>query len=491
MAFHHEEALVCIGCYTSFDNLAHRPQGTPSNHSIHALRFDPKSGPLSPLSVIDGVCNPAFLRYHPDGRLLYALTESIYETGQVHAFAVDAAAGRLAPIAYQSAHGKSTCYLSFDPNVQRVLMVNYWDSSLAVCPLSEEGLVEPACAVLPPPAHVHCKCLADHLANRQSEPHMHAIVIAPTVGSSSSQSKTLAFVPDLGTDLIRFFSYDRHTGQLVAAGSVPCASEDEASLTSLTRVTHPFPHVSHVPFSHVSHSHFSYTSHRHFCWTSQHGRPHGPRYIEFDARANAAYVVNELSSTVSVFSYDPAAAQALAADPQMTQATPVLTLVQQISTRETRRDDVRDGVPLLPTAALRKNTCGRICCDPSGTHVLVSNRGDDTIACFKIVRKSTRSERPPSAAPSAAQPPTLKLVGITPTEGRTPRHFQFAGSRNVIVANQDSDSVCVFRFDPNSGTLEFTGCKYQVNSPSFVAARCVSERAPLQEKIVPSNSLEF
>ena len=114
--------------------------------------------------------------------------------------------------------------------------------------------MEPACAVLPPPAHVHCKCLADHLANRQSEPHMHAIVIAPTVGSSSSQSKTLAFVPDLGTDLIRFFSYDRHTGQLVAAGSVPCASEDEASLTQVSHESHthfPTCHTSHFPTCHT------------------------------------------------------------------------------------------------------------------------------------------------------------------------------------------------------------------------------------------------
>ena len=86
----------------------------------------------------------------------------------------------------------------------------------------------------------------------------------------------------------------------------------------------------------------------------------------------------------------------------------------------------------------------------------------------------------------------LTLAGIFHTRGETPRHFQFDTSGQwLIVANQDSDSVCVFRFDPNSGTLEFTGCKYQVNSPSFVAARCVSERAPLQERIVPSNSLEF
>jgi 6-phosphogluconolactonase len=89
----------------------------------------------------------------------------------------------------------------------------------------------------------------------------------------------------------------------------------------------------------------------------------------------------------------------------------------------------------------------------------VSNRGDDTITTYKIVRRE-------GAAPA------LEMVGITPTEGATPRHFQFAaGGRYVIAANQDSNSLTSFSLDVETGALVFTGHSLGVNAPNFVCSQ--------------------
>ena len=102
------------------------------------------------------------------------------------------------------------------------------------------------------------------------------------------------------------------------------------------------------------------------------------------------------------------------------------------------------------------NTCGRITVDPSANFVLVSNRGHNSIAVFKVDRASGG---------------LLNNVGLFHTRGRTPRHFQFDPSgKYLIVANQDTDTLTVFLFDRERGHLSFSGHEYDVPSPNFVCA---------------------
>ena len=252
-----ERTTLWICSYTKFDNLAHAPRGTPSDHSLHTIHLDERTGALHRHSTVDGVLNPAFLRFHPKG-VVYALTESIHENGEIVGFTTDAAGG-LSPLCRQSAHGLSTCFLHLTTNLEHVLFVNYWDSSLGVCPVKPDGVIAEK-VYLQAPAKVHAAGLADHLANRQSEPHAHAIVVDPTHGR-------IACVPDLGLDKIRLYTFDPQSGQLASIGELPCCSGPG---------------------------------------------PHGPRYIEFDRpgfgthyrhsakrdrapEMEAAFVVNEVT----------------------------------------------------------------------------------------------------------------------------------------------------------------------------------------------------
>jgi 6-phosphogluconolactonase len=56
---------------------------------------------------------------------------------------------------------------------------------------------------------------------------------------------------------------------------------------------------------------------------------------------------------------------------------------------------------------------------------------------------------------------TNNQVSYTHTRGKTPRHFQFDPSGDFLLsANQDTDSITLFRFHKDDGHLEFTGETY-------------------------------
>ncbi|EDQ85330.1 uncharacterized protein MONBRDRAFT_29450 [Monosiga brevicollis MX1] len=380
-------SFVFVANYSTFDNLAHVPKGTPAKHSLYVYRLCPRTGQLTLLTVDNSFDNPGFLRYHPQKNILYLCTEDILKENTIGAYSVNPETGALAEIDHWSAHGRSTCYLTIDKPQRHMLAVNYWDSTVAAFPIdSSTGKLRDASHIHEPEKKVVAMSRLDHLHNRQLEPHAHAIVLDPYEGH-------LAFVPDLGLDVIKIFTYDNATGCLKTAQTAA-----------------PGPA----------------------------GSTHGPRYVHFHPELNIMYVVNELSSTVSVFDYDREAAAQLAANPSAD--VTILTFKQSI--------------PTVPEAFPRSlNTCGRICLDPSGQYVVVSNRGHNSIATFK----------------ADASTGMLKQPEFFHTRGRTPRHFQFDATGHwLVVANQDTDTITVFRFNREEGVLEFTGHTYDVPSPNFV-----------------------
>ena len=119
------------------------------------------------------------------------------------------------------------------------------------------------------------------------------------------------------------------------------------------------------------------------------------------------------------------------------------------------------------------NTCGRICVHKSGRFVLVSNRGHESIAIFRVKSKGRDKGN-------------LQAVGYFHTRGETPRHFQFDNSgQYLIVANQDSDSVAVFAFNLSNGQIKYTGNEYRIPSPNFVCSCPIN-----QDDSVPTTLIE-
>lgn len=135
-----------------------------------------------------------------------------------------------------------------------------------------------------------------------------------------------------------------------------------------------------------------------------------------------------------------------------------LTLIQSMKT--------------IPSAfSTTMNTCGRICVHQSGRFVIVSNRGHESIAIFRVKSKGALRGQ-------------LQPVGYFHTRGETPRHFTFDSSgQYLIVANQDTDSIAVFAFNLSSGEIKYTGNEYRVPSPNFVC--CCPVRDEILDLPIP------
>ena len=83
------------------------------------------------------VINPAFSRFHPRLNVVYTCTEDIEKNGQIFAYSIGPD-GELTKIGQVDAGGTSTCYITIAKDCRHLLAVNYWDSTLAVFPISPE-----------------------------------------------------------------------------------------------------------------------------------------------------------------------------------------------------------------------------------------------------------------------------------------------------------------------------------------------------------------
>jgi 6-phosphogluconolactonase len=151
----------------------------------------------------------------------------------------------------------------------------------------------------------------------------------------------------------------------------------------------------------------------------------GPRHIAFRPDGKFAYVVNELSSTITVFAYDAAAG--------------VLKELQTLSTVP----DYYDG----------PNSPAEVGIHPSGKYVYISNRGHNSVVLFAIDEKKG----------------TLTYIEEQMTGGVKPRHFGIQPSaKHLAIVNQDSDTVLASRIDAGNGRLKPSGVFASVGSPACV-----------------------
>lgn len=148
----------------------------------------------------------------------------------------------------------------------------------------------------------------------------------------------------------------------------------------------------------------------------------GPRHLDFSRDGKRVYVVNEMASSVTVLDYD----------------------AQHGTLRETQTSST------LPEGYAGNTTCAEIAVHPSGKFLYASNRGHDSIAVFKVDKRTG----------------LLTPVEHIGTQGKTPRHFALDPTGDWLLAeNQGSDSVVVFKVNPRSGRLTANGEKIEVPAP--------------------------
>jgi 6-phosphogluconolactonase len=150
----------------------------------------------------------------------------------------------------------------------------------------------------------------------------------------------------------------------------------------------------------------------------------GPRHLAFHPNGKFVYVIDELDCTLTAFRYDAAHG--------------ALTEIQALSTLPADE-------PIQPNFS-----CAEVFVHPSGRFLYASNRGHNSIAEFRVNRRTG----------------FLTLVGHTPTDGEKPRNFNLDPSgKFLLAANQDSDNVVIFNVDSGTGQLTPAGQQLKIGSP--------------------------
>ncbi len=151
----------------------------------------------------------------------------------------------------------------------------------------------------------------------------------------------------------------------------------------------------------------------------------GPRHFAFHPNGKLAFVNNELHSNLTSLAFDKQTGEMRALDTEST----------------------------LPEGFEGSNSTAETQVHPNGRSVYVSNRGHNSIAHFRVDPKTGEIEK----------------LGVTSTEGRTPRNFCLTPEGDFLfAANQSSDTVVVFPIHPRSGRLEASVGTIEVPSPVCV-----------------------
>ncbi len=375
--------LLFVPAFLSFakDKKPQKPQPTDffafagtyttktQSKGIYEFRYDAKSGKLTPLGVAAETPDPSFVTIHPSGKYLYAVNEG-GKASFVTSFALDAKTGKLTQLNQVPALGEDPCYISLDQTGKFILIANYTSGTLAIFPILPDGKIGEKTAV-----NQDSGTLGPN-KERQDGPHAHWI--------ETSTDNRYVLAVDLGLDQVLIFQFDAKKGTLGP---------------------HMPPSAALKPGS-------------------------GPRHAIFSPNGKFLFVVSELASTATSFSYDP--------------KTGDLKQINSVST--------------LPSDFSGRNDVAEVAIHPSGRFLYVSNRGMDSIAIFSIDAKKG----------------ALTAMGRIPTGGKEPRHFTFDPSGNFLFAeNQWSDTIVTFHVDANTGQLTPTGDNVSVPSPvclKFIAA---------------------
>lgn len=227
--------LLYIGSYAA----ANQP-------GIYVFAFEDTTGELNTLGSFAGIANPSFLIVHPNGRWLYAVSETSLQgdgvPGAVWVFrCVPHEPWNIEPINHQASGGDAPCHLLIDPTGRWLLVSNYSSGSVGVLPILADGALG------------EMTNLVQHhgsgpYVERQEGPHAHSAIFTPDY--------RFAIVADLGIDELLVYAFDSQAGRL----------------------------------------------HTHTRATTRPGA--GPRHMVFHPNGKHLYVANELDNTVGVYEYD-------------------------------------------------------------------------------------------------------------------------------------------------------------------------------------------
>ncbi|KAG7399641.1 hypothetical protein PHYBOEH_008284 [Phytophthora boehmeriae] len=341
---------------------------------VYTYKLDATDGSLSPLGVTPVGVNPVYVKgstktFSHDKRVLYAVNavtddSKFYpgtKTGYVFALTMRSD-GTLEPLNSVESHGGNPTHISLSPDDDFLTVANY-DGSLTMFSLNDDGSISNETF------HQDFPSGSKVVMDQQATGHIHSTMWIPDT--------THLIAANLGSDELLQYNLGK----------------SKKTLGSLEAVKRP-------PGS-------------------------GPRHMTMHPNNKFAYVADEISNTVGVYSID------------LKDAVLVAPALQNITT--------------LPADFTNKSTNADIHLSGNGQYLYSSNRGHNSIAMFKVDESDG----------------TLTSLGWESSRGETPKSFVIYNDW-LIVANQDSNDMQVFKIDSDTGLLHYTGKSYEVGTPESV-----------------------
>lgn len=224
---------VFVGTYTK-----------TTSKGIYLLRFDSDTGELSQPTLAAQIDDPNFLAVPAGNRFLYTVgTADNHRLAMVDAFSLDSRSGKLSLLNQQGSGGSGATHIGVDQTGSVAVVANYNSGDVGVLPIGRDGK-------LAPPSEVIQHVGSSVNPQRQQHAFPHSCNFDP--------SGRFVLVPDLGTDKIYIYRYERDAGTMMPANPAT---------------------VDVAPGA-------------------------GPRHMAFHPNGKFAYIINEMGGTVIVFAYD-------------------------------------------------------------------------------------------------------------------------------------------------------------------------------------------
>ena len=335
--------------------------GTGSK-GIYVYNFNAQTGKAKWVSNTDSSTNPSYITLSHSGNFLYAVNETNgANPGKVSAYSFNKKNGNLTYLNTELSGGDDPCYVAISSNDKWIAVANYTGGSVSVLPVNKNGSLQPLAQLIQDSGGSVNK-------ERQEKAHVHESVFTP--------DNAYLLTPDLGNDKVMIYQFN-------------------SSLSKPLRPSSPA-----------------------FVATSP---GNGPRHITFSPNKKFAYLIHELSGTVTAYSYSMGK----------------LKEIQEL--------------PTHPQGYKGEIGSAEVVVSPDNEFLYASNRGDENNITIFSINAATGK---------------LKLIGYQSVLGKAPRDFIIDPTGNyLLVANQDSDNIVIFKRDKNTGLLKETPDRIKLPKP--------------------------
>jgi len=334
--------------------------GSYTNDGIAVYKFNAQRGIATAVSKVGGAANVSYMVVSPDQKFMYAVNETS-GTPEISAFSFNKTKGELKLLNKQPANA-GPCYVTIDSTGKFIVIAEYGNGSLSVYKTNADGSLTAKVQTITHEGY-------GIVYERQDKSHVHSVVFSP--------DQKFLFAADLGNDRLYQYKFDAKASEPLSPAETPYYTVPDGS---------------------------------------------GPRHLIFHPNGKAAYLVNELTGDVIVYSYNNGQLQELQ------------TIAS--ATAGGKYEQGSADVHITPNAKF----------------LYVSNRGKaNNVTVYAITpegKLNKTGEKEVNAHPRG--------FNIDPT------------GKFVLVASRDQNTIQMFTINPNFGLLEEVGQAISIDKPVFL-----------------------